>query len=237
MSYSFPVGGGSGSRRALPTLVVVQVLVAAIALVVLILVAFQLRPLLQEKARLENEVPELRGEVTDLRQELAVLRSELDAARKRLEETADLTRAMHEVDLVDAKHMASRYPRAAEALLFILELRRDGVTWQLGGQSPNVGFDSPSFAAFVLEHFGTIPGGFQVDRDLLATSRKLLELLETTSEPAIGDLVFYPSGYVMFLFEDAEGSRFVIGMTPFGIATVEPDFARVVAYRRSGLSS
>jgi hypothetical protein len=43
-------------------------------------------------------------------------------------------------------------------------------------------------------------------------------------------------GYVLFYYLDREGRPFVIGMTPMGIAALEPEFATPVGYRRSGLS-
>jgi hypothetical protein len=45
-------------------------------------------------------------------------------------------------------------------------------------------------------------------------------------------LVFYRTGYVMFYFTDQRNSPFVIGMTPFGILALDPDFARIIGYRR-----
>jgi hypothetical protein len=52
-------------------------------------------------------------------------------------------------------------------------------------------------------------------------------------QPRIGDLAFYPSGYVLFYFLDRSDRPFVIGMTPFGIAALEPGFATIVGFRRT----
>lgn len=50
--------------------------------------------------------------------------------------------------------------------------------------------------------------------------------------PHTGDLAFYPSGYALFYFEDPHGGPFVLGMTPFGITALKPDFATVLRYGR-----
>ena len=71
---------------------------------------------------------------------------------------------------------------------------------------------------------------------LLSRSRQLYTQLEPVDEPGIGDLAFYPAGYALFYFLDHEQNPFVIGMTPAGIVALEPDFAKVIGYRKSGLT-
>lgn len=114
-----------------------------------------------------------------------------------------------------------------------MDLRRREVKWRLGGQSPTEGFDSPSFAAFVLRELNLPGGDVHPEESLLATSRRLWERLPSVPQPSVGDLVFYPAGYVLFYFVDQQQQPFVIGMTPFGISALKPNFARVVGYRRA----
>jgi len=242
--------------RTLPPFVLVQLVIAIVALAVMVYVGARIGPLLHEKARLEAGITEFKQEITGYQQQVTTLQSELrsteaaladtktqlknteselERTRERLRETVEMARYMHRIDLVDLKAIFSRHPKPARALERILDLKERGVGWHLGGTDPSVGFDSPSFAAFILKELGLPGGSVQPGDTLLATSRRLFDSLPPTSRPKVGDLAFYPAGYVLFYFEDQDRKPFVIGMTPAGIAALEPDFARAIGYRKSGL--
>ena len=55
-------------------------------------------------------------------------------------------------------------------------------------------------------------------------------MLMPATGPTVGSVVFYKTGYTMFYFLDTYQKPFVIGMTPLGIASLEPDFAEVTGY-------
>lgn len=230
--------------KALPALVFIQLLVAVVAVGVMVFVGAKIGPLLQEKARLETDIASYQKQVSSLQSalqgaktELQTTKTELEETRQRLRDTVDMARYMHRLDPVDLKVIFSRYPKQARALELILHLKEQGVGWHLGGQTPNVGFDSPSFATYVLKKLN-LPGGAVTPGDtLLATSRRLFEALPPASGPKVGDLVFYPAGYVLFYFEDKNHQPFVVGMTPAGIAALDPKFAKPVGYRKSGLGN
>lgn len=98
--------------------------------------------------------------------------------------------------------------------------------WNPGGYSPEEGFDSPSYATFMLEKYFLLPGpGFEL-------RYQLREVLPSANEPNIGDVVFYERGYTMFYYEDENGDPFVVGMTPLGVLALEPDFIPVLGYGR-----
>jgi hypothetical protein len=103
------------------------------------------------------------------------------------------------------------------------------VGWHLGGQSPEQGFDSPSFAAYVLRRLKpeALPE-LPATNDLVAASRAIISSLPSTNNPGIGDLNFYPSGYALFRFVDRRGQPFVIGMTPQGIVALDPNFSQSI---------
>ena len=238
------------SGSALPLLVLVQALLAIVALVVILIVGIKIGPMLEEKAQLEldiqtykREVGQLKTEIVQNRKQVATLKSELqetrdklEAARKRLAETFEMSRFEHPVDPVDLKIIFSRYPKQARALKLMLDMKQGGVGWHLGGQSPDVGFDSPSFAAFVLRELGVLGTAGDEPDTVLSRSYQLFNQLEPVDKPDIGDLAFYPAGYALFYFKDHENRPFVIGMTPAGIVALEPDFAKTIGHRKSGLA-
>src|SRR5207249_3726770 len=112
----------------------------------------------------------------------------------------------------------------------ILVLRNQGTRWTLGGKSPPEGFDSPGFAAFVLQETNHLP--FSAQGAAGQMRRMLGDRLTPVQQPEAGDLVFYRTGYVMFYFKDPQNRPFVVGMTPFGITALNPQFAEVTGYRR-----
>jgi hypothetical protein len=84
-----------------------------------------------------------------------------------------------------------------------------------------------------LREHGALPSADGAgEGDLLARSRRLFDTLPAAGSPEPGDLVFYPSGYVLFWYVDQRNQPFVIGMTPSGIIALEPDFAQRVGVRR-----
>lgn len=98
--------------------------------------------------------------------------------------------------------------------------------WKLGGTSPDIGFDSPSFAAFILiKKLNVLDVDFNKRYDLY-------KILPKTQKPIPGDLIFFEGGYTMFYLKDGD-HPFCVGMTPLGIASLEIDFGpRIIKYSR-----
>jgi hypothetical protein len=112
------------------------------------------------------------------------------------------------VTLEDAEKLADSSDRLARLLSRVLDMRSSNTRFS-GANKPSVGFNSPGFTGYVL---GRVVRG------------KSLKSLPATDTPQLGDIIRYENGFDMFLLQDAEGERFVIGMTPVGIAALEPDF-------------
>ena len=251
MSNHYPVLKNQYTGSALPRLVVVQAVVAVLALVVIIIVGAKIGPLLEEKVQLENDILSYKQEVSELKIEMARNRAQfgmmkieledtrkkLEEARERLGETFEMSQFEHPVDPVDLKAIFSRYPKQARALELMLEMKQQGVGWQLGGRSPEVGFDSPGFSAYILNQLGALEISGAQSESLLSRSSQLFTQLVPIDKPGIGDLAFYPEGYALFYFVDHQQKPFVIGMTPAGIVALKPDFAEAIGYRKSGLAN
>ena len=228
---------GAAKRRAL-----LWTLVPAVAAVALLgysswrlsVESAQVEQLARKADSLQRTVADREAQIRTLQDSIKGLQQRLSETQAQLRDTVELAKFRHPVDFVDLKVIYSRYPRQARILEQILNLRQSGVKWKLGGQQPAEGFDSPSFAAYILRKMG-LAGGEQVPGEsLLESSRRLYQRLAPASSPQVGDLVFYPAGYALFYFEDQNRRPFVIGMTPAGIASLNPNFAPRVGVRRPG---
>ena len=174
----------------------------------------------------------LQGDTENYKNQVTELQAQLAEAQKTLSEAVNLSRAVRTIDYVNAKELASRFPGSESLLIDILDLRQRRIKWKLGGQTPQEGFDSPSFAMYILKQKRVSGAELKSGETLLDASRDLYNRLPPTTQPKTGDLAFYPAGYAMFLFQDPREGNFVLGMTPFGITALKADFAKPVGYRQ-----
>jgi cell wall-associated NlpC family hydrolase len=172
------------------------------------------------------------AEAESYKNQVTQLQTQLTETQKTLSEAVNLSRAVRTIDYVNAKELASRFPGSESLLLDILDLRQRRAKWKLGGQSLQEGFDSSSFAMYVLKQKRATGIELKSGESLLDASRDLYNRLSPTTQPKTGDLVFYPSGYAMFYFQDQREGNFVLGMTPFGITALKADFAKPGGYRQ-----
>ena len=174
----------------------------------------------------------LQGDSENYKNQVTELQTQLAETQKALSEAVNLSRAVRPIDYANAKELASRFPGSESLLLDLLELRQRRIKWKVGGQSPQEGFDSPSFAMYLLRQKRVSGVELQPGESLSEASRSLSNKLPPTTQPRTGDLVFYSAGYAMFYFADPREGPFVLGMTPFGIAALKSDFAKPVGYRQ-----
>jgi hypothetical protein len=172
------------------------------------------------------------GDAENYKNQVTELQAQLAEAQKTLSEAVNLSRAVRTIEYGNAKELASRFPGSESLLLDILDLRQRRIKWKLGGQSVPEGFDSPSFAMYVLKQKRASGIELQPGESLSEASHSLYDKLPPTTQPRTGDLVFYPAGYAMFYFADPREGPFVLGMTPFGITALKSDFAKPVGYRQ-----
>lgn len=174
----------------------------------------------------------LQGDADNYKNQVSDLQAQLADAQKALSEAVNLSRAVRPIDYANAKELASRFPGSESLLLDILNLRQRRIKWKTGGQSLQEGFDSPSFAMYMLKQKRASGIELSPGESLSDASRSLYDKLQPITQPRTGDLVFYPSGYAMFYFADPREGPFVLGMTPFGITALKSDFAKPVGYRQ-----
>lgn len=171
-----------------------------------------------------QEVKELREQKADLLDNITVLNTDIS---QKSDSIAQLKEAMElainykdkrfEFNFGIDKYMHSRYPKQIRLLDEMRNLIESGnAKWYLGGTTLEKGFDSPSFAAYMLNRFTKSQVEIS-DRYILPT------VLTKIQSPSVGDIVFYEHGYAMFYFE-YKNEPFVIGMTPLGLSSLQYDF-------------
>jgi hypothetical protein len=176
----------------------------------------------QTLSRTQDQLTQIEQEKQKVQNELDKINNGLRDASIQLGFSTDFLKYAAPVDWVLAlKEIASYYPQQSKILVDIYYLRE--ARWKLGGFSPEEGFDSPSFAAYVL-------GKNNLIKDPASNRYQLQNVLPRRSQPQVGDVVFYQSGYTMFFFKDEMGNPFVLGMTPVGVLALKPDFAPVTSY-------
>jgi hypothetical protein len=174
----------------------------------------------------------LQGDTESYKNQVTELQAQLTETQKALAEAVNLSRAVRTIDYANAKELATRFPGSESLLLNILDLRQRRIKWTPAGQTPQEGFDSPSFAMYMLRQKRASGVELRSGESLADASRSLYDKLPATTQPKTGDLVFYPAGYAMFYFADPREGPFVLGMTPVGITALKPDFAKPVGYRQ-----
>ena len=195
----------SSRRSAIASLIAIVIVIASIL--------YSAHTLYQ----LQDKVDEKQRELTELVQEKMRQEKRVKDLEEILSQTMDFDKNRFQLDWGLSKTLASN-AATAQIVDDIFAMRFRNVRWKLGGTNPETGFDSPSFAAYLLVEKHKI-----LDIDF-ADRYRLSELLPKTDNPRPGDLVFYEAGYTMFYFKDRSGHPFCIGMTPLGIVALEIDF-------------
>ena len=170
--------------------------------------------------------------------EVHTLHEEISKRDQEVEEISEDLRAaliqkhfVRSIDGRDVRAMRRHSPREAEILGRILDMKSEEVSWKPGGATPKEGFDSPNFAGYMLREMNLTMGYLNLSDDESSPNRVLYENLRYVTKPGLGDLVFYPAGFVFFHFQDRRGRPFVIGMTPYGVLALEPGFAEPIGFR------
>jgi len=170
------------------------------------------------------ESDKYRDDIEQYKMRIDELEKQIKDLQHKLQESTNFAQYLFQIDWADAKMLFSRYPRQARILEEILRLREGQISWKIEGYSIEEGFDSPSFATYLLNNFS---------RTRIARNDRynLKERLRSISEPQIGDLIFYERGFCMFYFIDDRNTPFCVGMTPAGILALNVEFGpRIIGY-------
>ena len=192
----------------------------------------QIDTLKQNSEGYKSQSQSAQGDAANYKGQVTELQTQLADAQKALSEAVNLSRAVRTLDYANAKEFASRFPGSESLVMDLLDLRQRRIKWKHGGQTVQEGFDSPTFALYMLKQKRASGIEVRPGDSLSDASHSLYDKLSPTTQPHNGDLVFYPAGYAMFYFTDPREGPFVLGMTPFGIAALKSDFAKPVGYRQ-----
>jgi len=203
---------------------------------------------------LSGKLADTQGQLSGVQNQLTSTQNLLDAQKKELDaarlETAALTAQVNSLqsqitDLENQLKLATRFQsfkfrgsweetvksmynrptstRIPDLLTFVIQ--NENIPWKLDGTTPKDGFNSPRFAAYILQQQKLA----DVDPAKIVTADDLMKLLPVRrADPKDGDLVFYPQGYTMFYFTDEGGRPFVVGMTPLGVQVLDANFANPI---------
>ena len=174
---------------------------------------------------LEIQKQDLEVTIGELNNSVILKTDSLAEMRKVMELAINYKDKRHSFNFSIDKELFSVYPKQTRLLSEMRELIDDEkVKWHLGGNSLEKGFDSPSFATYMINKFAKT----NIENN---ERYKLKEVLPNlNSSPEVGDLVFYEHGYAMFYFK-YRGKPFVVGMTPIGLASLTLDFGpKIIGY-------
>ncbi|HEX9074250.1 MAG TPA: hypothetical protein VF932_00660 [Anaerolineae bacterium] len=176
-----------------------------------------------ELNRAQQDLAASKQEAARYRDQAAVLQKQLNDLNEQLRQSSTFKTFLCPFNLsVQEKGTLSRYPQQQGFWQDVLGSM--SFKWNLGGSSPAEGFDSPSFAAYILGRNGKLPGPATEAR------YRLQQLLPPRDRPQVGDVVFYQYGYTMFYITDLNNRACVVGMTPQGVLSLKLDFAPVTGY-------
>jgi hypothetical protein len=153
----------------------------------------------------------LQAQVATQQTQLAEKQAQLAAAQTALADALDLGKQVYTLNWGELKLMYVENGPAVEVLEAVQQMK-DQLRWGLANTREG-GYTSPGFARLVLQQLRRLPP----DGELSALPRD-------DGLPQPGDVVLYDSGYALFYFRDHERREFVIGMTPFGVASLNYDF-------------
>lgn len=200
---------------------------SAIASIIgLIIVVASLLFSLSKLTDLQNKIDIKQVEYDKLSLEKTALEDSVKELSERVRKTMLFDVKKYNINWRISKTLAST-PRITALIDEIREMVYDyNPSWKLGGTSPESGFDSPSFAAYILiKKLNVLDISF-------GERYKMTDIIPATDDPRPGDLIFYDGGYAMFYMKD-RGHPFCVGMTPLGIASLEIDFGpRLIKYGR-----
>jgi hypothetical protein len=178
--------------------------------------AFGAMKLSELNTQLTDEITKHKAELSKITKRLDGARSRLGDIEARLREASNMRRHLRDQrPILYAKALSMRYHRAGQLYTALHALVTDDAHWGYDNTMAG-GFTSPGYATFILQNI--THGPVAIDKFPIRSGL-----------PHPGDLVRYPTGYAMFYFPAAEGDReFVRGMTPFGVASLDPNFARIL---------
>ncbi len=160
---------------------------------------------------LQTRVNALNSQVAQSQAQIKTLNDRLSETKDALAAALNLEKDVYKLNWGDLKMMAVDNGAASE-ILEVIERLKDRVYWTRSNK-PGGGYSSPGFAALVLQQLHRLPANGDLN-----------SLPHDDGPPNLGDIVLYKSGYALFYFRDHAKKEFVVGLTPFGVVSLNYDF-------------
>lgn len=174
---------------------------------------------------LRAEIATQSAALQDVTAKLQATQQALATAEKSVAEASNFVKHVHSLDWRNEKLLASRYPHTGRLLEVLGQVQQQNPHFGVQN-NPSGGFTSPGLADYVLAR----AAGPDVKYDTLPLRN---------GAPQPGDVIRYDAGYTMFFFQDVppNATPFVVGMTPIGIAALDPNFGPpIVEVRKTPFS-
>ncbi len=171
-----------------------------------------------------KQLNEIKNEREKYIKEIDSMKVQINALQKQLEKSTDFVSNLHQINWSESKMLFSLFPKQARLLSEIKDMKRGNIKWKIGSINPQKGFDSPSFATYMINKYSKT----HVDEK---NRYKLKDFIKPIDKPETGDLIFYEWGYSMFYFTDESHQPYCIGMTPAGIVALNINFGpKILGY-------
>ncbi len=210
--------------------------------IVVLVILWTLWALAGNVRRAEQEYEGVNRQLASARQDLAAAQSQLAAAQSQYnvllkqKEEADAAIAASQAQIQDLEAKLRQIydfkphivpvtevdekmaygaagPKGFQILQAALEDARRKLPFS-GANNPTAGFLSPAYAQYLLGKVGI--------------TEPIASLPQRHGAPENGDIITYPGFYHMFYFKIPElHKEFVIGMTPEGVLSLDPNFSRM----------
>ncbi|MFD3003188.1 hypothetical protein ACFS7Z_22695 [Pontibacter toksunensis] len=174
-----------------------------------------------------RQVERLRSELQYLQNQIDSKEKQIDFLEETLHEAQNFNLSKVELNPMTIKYLSYNPELGLAGNLFrdIKQLQYQNTEFNLNGKTPEEGFNSPSMISYILKENRYI-------EDIALNSSQLINYLPISKdELQSGDIIIYKSGYSMLYikysdpFDNNVVKDFSIGMTPFGILELKPDFA------------
>jgi hypothetical protein len=167
---------------------------------------------------IKHDLADARKALSDSQSQIAKSQAEIDALRAKLNQVFDFKQHIVPITEIDEKLAYSALgPKGFDLVRLAMDDARRKLPFN-GANDPAKGFISPGYAQYLLGKVGI--------------HQTIESLKPRLGQPKNGDIIVFAPAYAMFYFSIPEVHKeFVIGMTPEGVLSLDPNFGTQIGVR------